>query len=159
MEVLEQIQKQSDMSCNASLMRRTYYAVKAGSWEGSKEALRDKGEISEWAFAGVKEAYDKVASGDVGRLSIAQDILREGTDFRRRIIAPASGVGGVTLSYVFPQCNCFIWWVSSGHLVVCGCWWPVQLEVLRIKKTGDTGECPLTLSESLQSASSTARAV
>ena len=122
------------MSCGASVMRRAYYAVKAGSWEASKEAIRDNGEISEWAFAGLKEAYDKVASGDVGRLSIVQDILREGTDFRRRIIAPASGVGGVTLSYVFPPCNCLKWWVSSGHLVVCGFWWPVQLECSEKKK-------------------------
>ena len=65
--------KQSDMSCNA--LRRAYHAEKAGSWEGFKEALQDKGKISEWAFAGVKEAYDKGASEDVGRLSIAHDIL------------------------------------------------------------------------------------
>ena len=64
------------------MMRRAYFAGKAGSWEGFKEAFRDIGEISEWAFAGVEEAYDKVASEDVGRLSIAQDILRKSTDFQ-----------------------------------------------------------------------------
>ena len=39
-EVLEQIKRHS-----------AFDAVKAGGWEGFKEALRDKGEISEWAFA------------------------------------------------------------------------------------------------------------
>ena len=39
------------------------------------------------------DCYDKVALEDIGRLSIAQDILRESTDFLRRIIAPVSGTG------------------------------------------------------------------
>ena len=95
------MKKHSDMSCNAYVMRRAYYAKKAGC-ESFTEAFRDKGEISEWAFAGVKEAYDKVASEDVGRLSIAQDIFRESTDFSRRSIALASGVVSVTLSCVCP---------------------------------------------------------
>ena len=34
--------------------------------------------------------------GDMGRLSIAQDIFRKSSDFLRRTIAPASGVGGRT---------------------------------------------------------------
>ena len=71
-------------------------------------------------FIKVKESSEKIASEDIGRLSIAQDILRKSTNFLRRIIAPASGVGGVTLSCVCPHCNCFplegyIWWVSSEH--------------------------------------------
>ena len=57
---------------------------------------------------------------DIGRLGIAQEILRKSKDFLRRIIAPVDGMGGVTLSYVCPNCNCFplddyIWWVSTGH--------------------------------------------
>ena len=35
---------------------------------------------------------------DIGRLGIAQEILRKSTDFLRRIIAPVGGMG-VTLSY------------------------------------------------------------
>ena len=61
-EVLEQIKRSSDMSCDAYSMRRAYYAGKSGDWEGCKEAHRYKGEISEWAFNKVKESYDKVAS-------------------------------------------------------------------------------------------------
>ena len=62
-EVLEQIK----MSCNAFMMRRAYWAGRAGNWEGFKEEFRDKCEISEWAFARVKETFDKAASEDVGR--------------------------------------------------------------------------------------------
>ena len=42
-EVLEQIKKSSDMSCNAYLMRRACCAGKSGDWEGYKEAHRDRG--------------------------------------------------------------------------------------------------------------------
>ena len=57
---------------------------------------------------------------DIGRLGIAQEVLRKSTDFLRRIIAQVDGMGGVTLSYVCPHCNCFsmkdyIWWDSTGH--------------------------------------------
>ena len=44
---------------------------------------------------------------EIGRLSIAQEMLRKRTDFLRRIIAPVDGMGGVTLSYLYPHCNCF----------------------------------------------------
>ena len=55
-----------------------------------------------------EECYEKVESEDVGRLSIAQDILRKSAGFVRRIIAPIDGVGSVTLSYVCPHCHCFL---------------------------------------------------
>ena len=54
-------------------------------------------------------------------MSVAQEFLRKSTDFLRRITAPVDGIGGVTSSYVCPQCGCFplfegcIWWVSTGH--------------------------------------------
>ena len=38
---------------------------------------RKKGKISEWTSMKVKECYEKVASEDIGRLSIAQDILAQ----------------------------------------------------------------------------------
>ena len=78
-EVLEQIKKSSDVSCNAYLVRRAHYAGKSGDWEGCQKAHRDKGESSEWACIKVEESYDEVAWEDVGRLSIAQDILRKHT--------------------------------------------------------------------------------
>ena len=68
----------------------------------------------------LQEAYDKVAMEDIGCPSIAQVTLRRNTDFLRRIIAPVSGVGSVTLSCVCPHCSCFpladqIRWVPCGH--------------------------------------------
>ena len=71
-EVPEQIKKSSDRNCNAYLMRRAYYAGKSGYWEGYKVAHRDKGEISEWAFNKATESNDKVASEDIGRLSMRE---------------------------------------------------------------------------------------
>ena len=120
-EILEQVKGYPDTDCDAYMMRRaSCYAGKSGNCEGFKEEIWQKGKFSEWAYAGLKEAYDKVASEDVGRLSIAQDILRKSTDSLRRIVAPVDRMGGVTLSYVCPYCHCFpledyIWWVSSGH--------------------------------------------
>ena len=67
----------SDTDCDAHMMRRACYAGKSGNWEGFKEEFRKKAKFSEWACARLKEAYEKVASEDVGRLSIAQDTLRE----------------------------------------------------------------------------------
>ena len=107
------------MGCNAYMMRRAHHARKSRRWEGIKEELREKGEISEWACAGSKEAYDKVASEDVGRLSIAQDRLRKSTDFlKKKNIERLRLVWSVTLSFFCPNCNCFpwedyIWSVSS----------------------------------------------
>ena len=69
------------MSCHAYLMRRACYRGESCDWEGPKVAHWDKGEISEWAFSKVKESYDKVATEDIGRLSIGQDILRKSTVF------------------------------------------------------------------------------
>ena len=47
---------------------------KSGNWEGYKEAHQEQGELSERAFMKVKESYDKVASEDISRLSVAQNI-------------------------------------------------------------------------------------
>ena len=78
--------------------------VKSGNWEGFKEEFQKQGNVSEWTYARLKEAHN-VASEDVGRLSIAQDVMRKSTDFLRRIITPADGMGGVTLSFVCPHCS------------------------------------------------------
>ena len=46
-KVLEQIKKSSDMSCDAYLMRRAYYAGKSGDCDGYKVAHWCKREIGE----------------------------------------------------------------------------------------------------------------
>ena len=91
---------------------------KQAAGKASKRRSETQAKSVDGFFARVKEAYDNVASEDVGRPSFAQDILRRNTDFSRRIIAPAPGVGDVTLSYVCPHCTCcpledYMWRASS----------------------------------------------
>ena len=67
------------------------------------------------AFERIREALEKVTKDEAGSLSVVQGILLKSTDFLRRIIAPAGGQGGVTLSYLCPHCNSFpledyVWW-------------------------------------------------
>ena len=54
-----------------------------------------------------RECYDEVEAEDEGRLSIAQDILRESTVCLRTFLAPNDGATSFTLSYVCPHCHCF----------------------------------------------------
>ena len=73
---------------------------------------------SEWAFDRIKEAFDLVAKDEVGKMSIVQEIMLRNMDYLRRIIAPVGGQGGVTMSYLCPNCNSFpmedyVWWVSE----------------------------------------------
>ena len=120
-EVLEQVKRNADTDCNAQICAARAMQGSSGNWESFKEEFqKKKGKLSEWTLERLQEAYDKVASEDIGRLSIAQEILRKMTDFLRRIIAPVDGMGGVTMSHVCPHCSCFPlddynWWVSTGH--------------------------------------------
>ena len=47
------------------------------------------------------------------------------TDYLQRIIAPAGGQGGVTMSYVCPHCNSFqmedyVWWSEGRENIQIG---------------------------------------
>ena len=81
---------------------------------------------SEWAFDRIKDAFDLVAKDEVDKMSNVQEIMLKSTDYLRRIIAPVGGQGGVTMSYVCPNCNSFpledyVWWVSAGKKHTS--WW------------------------------------
>ena len=106
-EVLEQVKKSADADCAPQMMRRGYLAMKNGSWEDFGERDREEEKLSEWTLERTREAYEKVAKDEIGRLGIVQEILRKRTDLLRRIIAPVDGMGGVTLSYVCSHCNSF----------------------------------------------------
>ena len=119
-EVLEQVNGNLNTDCDANMMRRAYHAEKSvtGRFQGGipgRKASSASGPMQD-----SRAPYDRVASEDIGRLSIARDILQKSFDFLRRIIAPIVGMGGATLSYVCPHCNRFsvedyIWWLSTGH--------------------------------------------
>ena len=116
----ERFRRSADTDCDAQMMRRAYNAKKLSGGESFKEECRKEGKLSEWTFERIREACEKVAMDDIGRLGTAQEIPRKSTDFSRRISAPVDGMGGVTSSYVCPHCNGFplddyIWWVSTGH--------------------------------------------
>ena len=88
---MEQVKRSADADCGLQMMRRGYLAMKNGSWDDFEERYRKEG-TSEWTFERIREACEKVAKDEVGRLGIAQEILRKSTDFLRRIIAPVDGM-------------------------------------------------------------------
>ena len=105
----------TDLRFEGVLMRRAYCSEKSGDWANYLEAFLGNGKLSMWASSKVRECYSEVEQEDEGRLCIAHDIL----DSCGRIIAPVDEQGGITLSYVCPQCHCFLLedhmcWVSSG---------------------------------------------
>ena len=75
----------------------------------------------------LQETHDKVTMEDISRLSIAEENVRKSTDFLRRIVAPVCGMGGVTLSFVCPHCNCFplddYTWCRLDMATQQGYWW------------------------------------
>ena len=115
-----------DTDCNESTMKKGFTALKKnGTREEYKETFKEKMKASGWAFDMIKEAFDLVAKDDVEKMSIAQEIMLKSTDYLRRIIAPVRGQGGVTMSYLCPNCNSFpledyVWWVTAGKTTK---WW------------------------------------
>ena len=82
--------------------------------------------ITEWEFDRIKEAFEKVAKDEARKLSTVQKIMFKSTDCLRRIIEPVGGQGGVTMSYLCPNCNSspledYVWWVSAGKKHTS--WW------------------------------------
>ena len=138
------VKKSADADCGSLMMRRSCLAMKNGCWDDFKERYRKEEKSSEWTLERVREACEKVAKDEVGRVGIVQGLLRKNTDFLRRVIAPVDGMGGVTLSYVGQFCNSFpledyTTWVSTGRgdgnnrqealqLMVCGLWRIIRRE-------------------------------
>ena len=80
---------------------------------------------TEWAFDRMKEAFELVAQEEAEKMGIVQEIMLRSTEYLRRIIAPVGGQGGVTMSYLCPNCNSFpledyVWWVCGGKSTKCG---------------------------------------
>ena len=84
-----------------------------GSNDAARFPCRKEVQSSERTLERMREAYEKVAKDEIGRVP---EILRKSTDFLRRVIAPVDGMGGVTLSCVCPHCNSF----SFGGLHLVG---------------------------------------
>ena len=52
------------------MMRRGFLSMRNGCWKDLKERYRKEGRSSEWSFEGIREAYEKVAKDEIGRLGI-----------------------------------------------------------------------------------------
>ena len=83
----------SNLLLEGSLMRQAFKARKAGGWA---QFLRHY-TFSARSSVNLRECHSEVEQADEDRKSIAQLVLLKGTDFRRQIIAPVEGQGGVTL--------------------------------------------------------------
>ena len=78
---LEQIKRSADTDCGPQTMRCAHSAMKLGNWGSFKEECRKEGKLCEWTSERLQEANEKVTMDDIGRLSIAQEILRTNRDF------------------------------------------------------------------------------
>ena len=99
-----------------------------GHGKSKKETFRIKMKASEWAFDRIKEAFELIAQDETEKMSIVPEIMLRSTDYLRRNIAPVGGEGGVTVSYLCPNCKKF----PSGRLRVVGlCWKEAHKVVVR----------------------------
>ena len=89
------------------MKKHGFFAVKSEEWEEYKNSFRKEVKVTEWTFARIKEAFEKVAKDKARKLSVVQEIMIRSTDYLRRIIAPAERQGGVTMSYLCPHSNSF----------------------------------------------------
>ena len=113
-EILEKARRHEDMGCSSEILRKGHFAIRDSRWEEFEEECREILKSSEWVLGTIREAYEKVVKEEAGRLSIVREILRQSTDFLRRIIAPVGGSGGVTLSYI---CIATVFLFGGPHLV------------------------------------------
>ena len=111
-------------------MKQAVLALK-GDWEEyEKKKKKTSSESKQMPRNGPliehREAFEKVAKDEAGRLNIVQGIMLKSADFLRRIIAPAGGQGGVTMSYLCPNCSSFPWRTPCGGFQLsswwCGLW-------------------------------------
>ena len=122
-EHLEQVQCWKDTACTSRTTKHAFLVLKGGDWEEYKKSIfRVQAKATEWAFDRIQEAFEKVAKDEARKLSTVQEVMLRSTDYLRRIIAPAGGQGGVTMSYLCPHWNCFpredyVWWVSTRKKV------------------------------------------
>ena len=73
----------------------------------SGPGFRVQAKATEWAFDRIQEAFEQVAKDEARKLSTVQEIVSRSTDYFRRITAAAGGEGGVTMSYLCPNCKSF----------------------------------------------------
>ena len=104
---LEQEKWYNDIDRTPRMMKQAFLALKGGDWDEYKSIFRIEVQATGWVFDRMKEAFEKVAKDEAGKLSTVQEIMTRSTDYLRRIVAPAGRQGGVTMSNLCPHCNSF----------------------------------------------------
>ena len=97
-EYLEQVKCCHDTDCNESMMKKGVQRDLQGKYESLRMGLRQ-------GKRGVRLGCKK---DEVEKMNIVQEIMLNSADSLRRIIAPVGGQGGVTMSYLCPNCNGFL---------------------------------------------------
>ena len=110
-EHLEQVKSSAGTDCTPKMMKYGYFALKGRDWEKYKSIFKVEKKATEWAFERIREAFEKVAKDEAGRLNIVQGIMLKSTDFLRRIIAPVGGQGGVICAHI---ATVFPWRTTCG---------------------------------------------
>ena len=110
----------NDTDCTHRMNKKGFIALKSGYWEEYKNTFRKEVEVTEFFFFDrMKEAFEQVAKDEARKLSTVQEIMIISRDYLRRIVAPAEGQGGVTMSYFCPHWNSVKkhtnWWCA-----ICG---------------------------------------
>ena len=71
-EYSEHVKCCHDTDRNELMMKNGFTALKNGTWEEYKETLKEKMNVSEWAFDRIKEAFDLVARWSHNVVTCAQ---------------------------------------------------------------------------------------
>ena len=120
-EHLEQVKCCKDTDCTPRMMKQSFFfALKSGEWEEDKSIVKVEAMATEWAFERIREAFEK--SGKRGGRKIEHRTKNHVEEYRllsAHHCAQQEDKGGVTLSYLCPNCNSFlledyVWWVSAG---------------------------------------------
>ena len=82
--------------------------------QGLQSACSTSGPMRNLINDKIKEAFELVAQDEAEKVRIVQEIMLKSTDKFWRIIAPVGGQGGVTMSYLCPNCNSFPWKTTFG---------------------------------------------
>ena len=109
MAYLEQVKCCKDIDCTPRMMKQAFLALKGeGTGEYTKISSESKRKPRNGLLTEQRKSSRRRKKDEARKLSTVQEIMLRSTDYLRRIIAPAGGQGGVTMSYLCPHC----WWVS-----------------------------------------------
>ena len=95
---------------------KDFLAIRDSRWEEFKKECRVKGKSSEWALEKIREAYEKVAKEEIGRLGTVQWKARSHLDVHLPALQQFPLVGlFVRVSTAKKHCS---WWCATNRILV-----------------------------------------